>query len=459
MKSRATQTKELDMVNGPLARKILIYSIPLMFSNLLQVFFNMTDVAVGGKFAGARALGSVGSTTIIITLTTGILLGMGGGVNAVTALHMGAEDYQRVHKTVHTSVILCFIAGLLLLVAGLAFSKPLLEVMNTKPELIDGAVLYFRIYAFGMPAMAVYNFGNAVMSASGDTKKPLIYLTFAGIVNVCLNLIFVIGIGMAEDGVAFASITAQYISAILVVVNLLRRKDADVCRLRVNELRFYPGVSKVILMLGIPAGIQNAIFAMANLFIQTGVNSFSAVMVSGNAAAANADTLIYNVMMAFYTACSSFMGQNMGAHNRKRMLKSYLISMAYAFFAAAVLGGLLIIFGRQFLSLFTSEPEVVDAGMQRIMIMGFSYALSSFMDCTIAASRGLGKTIVPTIVVIIGSCVFRVAWVYTIFAYFHTIPSLFLLYPCSWIITAVAEIAYFIHCFRKLAFDKGISYN
>lgn len=182
-------------------------------------------------------------------------------------------------------------------------------------------------------------------------------------------------------------------------------------------------------------------------------------MVSGNAAAANADTLIYNVMMAFYTACSSFMGQNMGAHNKKCMLKSYLISMAYAFFAAAVLGGLLIIFGRQFLSLFTSEPEVVDAGMQRIMIMGFSYALSSFMDCTIAASRGLGKTIVPTIVVIIGSCVFRVAWVYTIFAYFHTIPSLFLLYPCSWIITAVAEIAYFIHCFRKLAFDKGISYN
>lgn len=170
MKSRATQTKELDMVNGPLARKILIYSIPLMFSNLLQVFFNMTDVAVVGKFAGARALGSVGSTTIIITLTTGILLGMGGGVNAVTALHMGAEDYQRVHKTVHTSVILCFIAGLLLLVAGMAFSKPLLEVMNTKPELIDGATAYLMIYLCGSPALALYNFGNGVLSAVGDTK-------------------------------------------------------------------------------------------------------------------------------------------------------------------------------------------------------------------------------------------------------------------------------------------------
>lgn len=236
------------------------------------------------------------------------------------------------------------------------------------------------------------------------------------------------------------------------MVNLLRRSDTDRCRLRVRELKLYPGVPKVILMLGIPAGIQNAIFAMANLFIQTGVNSFSAVMVSGNAAAANADMLIYNVMMAFYTACSSFMGQNMGACNKKRMLKSYLISMAYAFLAAAILGGLLIIFGRQFLSLFTSEPEVIDAGMQRIMIMGFSYAVSSFMDCTIAASRGIGKTIVPTIVVIIGSCVFRVAWVYTIFAYFHTIPSLFLLYPCSWIITAAAEIVYFIHSFKKVSF-------
>lgn len=461
-------TASMDMTTGSIPIKILKFSIPLMLAQILEVLFNMSDVAVVGKFSSYEALGAVGSTSLLVTLFTGFLIGMGCGVNVRAAQQLGAGQRENVRKTIHTSFLLCLFVGFTAMVLCIAGAKFFLSLMNTKPELIDGAVLYFRIYAFGMPAMAVYNFGNAVMSASGDTKKPLIYLTFAGIViyltfagivNVCLNLIFVIGIGMAEDGVAFASITAQYISAILVVVNLLRRKDADVCRLRINELRFYPGVSKVILMLGIPAGIQNAIFAMANLFIQTGVNSFSAVMVSGNAAAANADTLIYNVMMAFYTACSSFMGQNMGAHNKKRMLKSYLISMAYAFFAAAVLGGLLIIFGRQFLSLFTSEPEVVDAGMQRIMIMGFSYALSSFMDCTIAASRGLGKTIVPTIVVIIGSCVFRVAWVYTIFAYFHTIPSLFLLYPCSWIITAVAEIAYFIHCFRKLAFDKGISYN
>lgn len=442
----------MDMTTGSIPVKILKFSIPLMLAQILEVLFNMSDVAVVGKFSSYEALGAVGSTSLLVTLFTGFLIGMGCGVNVRVAQQLGAGQKENVRKTIHTSFLLCLIVGLTALVLCILGAEFFLSLMNTKTELIDGAVLYFRIYALGMPAMAIYNFGNAVMSASGDTKKPLIYLTFAGVVNVCLNLILVIGIGMAEDGVAFASITAQYISAILVVVNLLRRSDTDRCRLRVRELRLYPGVPKVILMLGIPAGIQNAIFAMANLFIQTGVNSFSAVMVSGNAAAANADMLIYNVMMAFYTACSSFMGQNMGACNKKRMLKSYLISMAYAFLAAAILGGLLIIFGRQFLSLFTSEPEVIDAGMQRIMIMGLSYAVSSFMDCTIAASRGLGKTIVPTIVVIIGSCVFRVAWVYTIFAHFHTIPSLFLLYPCSWIITAAAEITYFVHIFKKVTF-------
>ena len=447
------KTSAMDMTTGSIPLNILKFSIPLMLAQILEVLFNMSDVAVVGKFSSYEALGAVGSTSLLVTLFTGFLIGMGCGVNVRTAQQLGAGQKENVRKTIHTSFILSLLVGIIACVLCITGAKFFLTLMNTKQELISGAVLYFRIYALGMPAMAIYNFGNAVMSASGDTKKPLIYLSFAGVVNVCLNLIFVIGIGMAEDGVAFASITAQYISAFLVVLNLFKRKDEDVCRLRVKELRLYKGVSNVILMLGIPAGIQNAIFAMSNIFIQTGVNSFSAVMVSGNAAAANADALIYNVMMAFYTACSSFMGQNMGAHNKKRMLKSYIISMSYAFLAAAILGGLLIIFGRQFLSLFTSEPQVVEAGMQRIMIMGFSYALSSFMDCTIAASRGIGKTIVPTIVVIIGSCVFRVAWVYTIFAYVHTIPSLFLLYPCSWMITAAAEIVYFIRCFKKLSFD------
>lgn len=210
--------------------------------------------------------------------------------------------------------------------------------------------------------MAVYNFGNAVMSAGGDTKRPLLYLFIAGIVNVCLNLIFVIGFRLAEQGVAMASIISQYISATLIMTNLLRRND--VCKLRLSQVRINKNAAKAILMLGIPAGIQNAIFAIANLFIQTGVNSFDSVMVSGNSAAANFDALIYNVMSAFYTACSSFMGQNMGAGNKKRMIHSYFISIAYSFCAAGILGTVLFVFGRQLLSLFTSEPAVIDAGWQ-----------------------------------------------------------------------------------------------
>ena len=448
MKSRATQTKELDMVNGPLARKILIYSIPLMFSNLLQVFFNMTDVAVVGKFAGARALGSVGSTTIIITLTTGILLGMGGGVNAVTALHMGAEDYQRVHKTVHTSVILCFIAGLLLLVAGLVFSKPLLEVMNTKPELIDGATAYLMIYLCGSPALALYNFGNGVLSARGDTKRPMYYLAFAGILNVLLNLIFVIVFHMAAVGVATASAIAQYVSGGLILVHLMRRDDE--CKVRLRNLRYHNIYGKGVLYLGVPSGLQNAIFAIANLFVQSGVNSFDAIMVSGNAAAANADNLIYNVMFAFYVACSSFMSQNWGAGNKERMKKCYLVTLTYSFSAGLLLGGALFFFGRPFLSLFATEPAVIAAGMHRIRIMGFSYAFSAFMDCAIASSRGIGKSIAPTFIVIMGSCVFRIIWIYTVFAYFHTIPSLYLLYIFSWGLTAIAETIYFKVSFKKV---------
>ena len=296
--------------------------------------------------------------------------------------------------------------------------------------------------------MGVYNFGNGVLSARGDTKRPLYYLAAAGVLNVILNLFFVIVLHMAAAGVATATAIAQYVSAALIMVHLFRRKDE--CRVTLKKLRFHRNAGNAILMIGIPAGIQNAIFAIANLFVQTGVNSFDTYMVSGNAAATNADTIIYNVMYAFYIACSSFMGQNYGAGNKKRVLKSYFISLFYSFATGLLLGLLLFIFGHQFLSMFATDPAVIDAGMQRIKIMSFSYCVSSFMDCTIAASRGLGKTIIPTIIIILGSCVFRIIWIYTVFAWFHTIPALFLLYLFSWIITSIAEIIYFIIIYRKL---------
>ena len=430
---------EIQMTEGSLWKNILLFSIPLVFSQLLQVMFNMADVAVVGKFASDTALGSVGSTSTLVTLFTGFLIGMGNGVNVRVAQHLGAQHREETSRAVHTAFLLCLLAGVGIMALCLALAANMLEMLHTKDDLLPGAVLYFRIYALGMPALGVFNFGNAVLSANGDTKRPLLYLTIAGILNVILNLFFVIVCKMAADGVALASVISQYVSAILVVWHMMRLNDA--CKFYFQRLRFHGDEVGRILGLGVPAGIQHMIFAIANLFIQAAVNSFDSTMVSGNAAAANTDTIIYNIMMAFYTACSTFMGQNWGAGHKKRMMDSYLISLFYAFAVAAVLGVAFYFAGRPFLYVFTNSADVVEAGMQRMKIMCFSYAISAFMDNTIAACRGLGRTIVTTVVVI---------WVYTIFAHYHTIPSLYLLYAFSWTITAAAEIAYFLRCFRKL---------
>lgn len=442
------KTKSLDMTEGPLKKQILIFSLPLILSNVIQVLFNMSDIAVVGKFAGAEALGSVGSTTTLVVLFTGFLIGIGGGVNALVALFVGAKSSKDVEETVHTAILVCLFFGLLILAIGLSMSGLFLRLLNTKDELYEGALLYLRIYFLGMPALAVYNFGNGVFSAIGNTKKPLYYLSFSGALNVCLNLVFVIVFKMGVAGVALASIIAQYISAFLIIRALVI--SDEVYSLKFSKIRFVKEKAKRLCGLGVPAGLQNAIFQLANLFIQAGVNSFDAVVVEGNSAAANADGLVYTVMASFYTACTSFISQNFGAKKRERVLKSYFVAMADSFVFGLVLGVGLVILGRPLLMIFASDEAVIAAGIKRLTVMGFSYCVSAFMDCTIAAARGLGKTGIPTIIVILGSCVFRIIWVYTIFAYFHTIESLYLLYVFSWTITAIAEIIYFTRVYKKV---------
>ena len=405
------------LTEGPLAKQILLVSLPLALSNLLQVLFNMSDVAVVGRFAGSTALGGVGSTSILVTLFTGFLIGLSNGINVLVARFYGARHTADVQKTVHSAAIVSLIAGVALLFVGLLGSPAMLRLLNTKDDLLPGAILYLRVYFLGMPALALYNFGNAVFSSIGDTKKAL------------------------------ASAISQCVSAALILRALTRAQDCYA--LDVHQLHLDPATTKSILALGVPAGFQNAIFAIANLFIQAGVNSFDSLMVKGNSAAANADNMIYDCMAAFYMACASFMSQNYGAGKPDRVKKSYFISLGYSFGVGLALGSALFFFGRTFLALFTTESAVIDAGMKRVAVMAFAYCISAFMDCTIAASRGLGKTVVPTIIVVMGSCVFRVIWVYTIFAHFHTIPALYLLYPCSWTLTAFAEILYFVHCYKQ----------
>lgn len=436
-----------SLTEGALPGQILAFSLPLMLSNLLQVLFNMSDVAVVGRFAGSTALGAVGSTSTFVTLFTGALIGLSGGINVLVARFYGARHANDVSRAVHSAFVVSLAAGALLLLVGLLGSPAMLRLLNTKDDLLPGAIIYLRIYFLGMPAMALYNFGNAVFGAIGETKKPLAYLSAAGVLNVALNLLFVVVFHLDEAGVALASVVSQCLSAWL-ILRALTRLDGC-CALDYRALRADRAMIKRILLLGVPAACQNMIFAVANLFIQVGVNSFDSLMVKGNSAAANADNFIYDAMAAFYMACSSFMGQNYGAGKERRVKQSYVISMAYSFVVALALGALLYFLGPEFLALFTSEAAVVDAGMKRVRVMAFAYCISAFQDCTIAASRGLGKTVVPTIIVVLGSVVFRVSWVYTIFAAIHTIPSLYLLYPCSWTLTAIAEMAYFFYAYKQ----------
>ena len=441
--------KQIEMTRGSLWKNILLFSLPLMLTQVLEVLFNLSDVAIAGKYAYNTyvALGAVGSTTTLVSLFTGLLIGMGAGVNVAVARWLGIGDEESVEHTTHSSLLLCLGMGLVTCLICVCFAEPMLRLLNTKEDFLPGAVLYLRIYALGLPGMGIYNCGNGILSATGDTKRPLVYLSVAGVLNVILNLVFVIGCRMSAEGVAIASAIAQWVSAGLIFVHLLRRRDA--CRLELRKLRIHRMAAKRILMIGIPSGMQNAIFAVANLFVQAGLNSFDEITVSGAAAAANADTLIFNMMAAFYTACASFVSRNWGAGRKDRILKSYYISMLYAFLAGAIFGGLMLLLGRQFLYLFASEKAVIDAGMDRLRIMAFSYGFGALMDASIAASRGLGKSIAPTVMVILGSCVFRVIWIYTVFAFFHTVPSLYLLYIFSWVITGIAEFLYFRATYKK----------
>lgn len=444
--------KKIDMTHGSLWDKILMIALPLAASGILQQLFNAADVAVVGQFVGKEAMAAVGANApvvnILITMFTGISL----GANVVISRYTGRKDKENAENAAHTAILVAVISGFFILVLGQCIARITLEMMSVPSDCLDMAVLYLRVYLCGMPVIFLYNFEAAIFQSQGDTKTPLMCLIISGIVNVILNLFFVIVCHLGVAGVALASMISQFISAFLILRALLTGKE-KYC-LRLSEIRFDRRKAAGILQIGIPSAFQYSLFAIANLFVQSSVNSFDHVLVEGNSAAANADPLVYDMMAAFYTACSSFIAQNFGAKKKKRILQTYLICLFYSFITSLVLGVGLYLARYPFLYLFTSDKAVVDAGITRLSIMALSYSASAFMDASIAASRGLGKTAVPTFVVVMGSCVFRIIWIYTIFAYFHTIQSLYILYIFSWGITAIAENIYFFHVYRHTLTNK-----
>ncbi len=439
---------EINMCEGPILGKVLIFSIPLMLSGILQLLFNAADVIVVGRFAGSQSLAAVGSTSALINLLINVFMGFSVGVNVLVARYYGGRKERDVSETVHTAVTLSLVCGLILVAVGLALTRPLLELMGTPDDVIDKAVLYMQIYFIGMPANMLYNFGSAILRAVGDTKRPLYYLSAAGVVNVILNLISVIIFHMDVAGVALATIISQIISAVCVLRCLMRHESC--LKIRLGELKIHKEKLMGIVKVGLPAGMQGAIFSISNVLIQSSVNSFGSIAMAGNTAAQNIEGFIYNAMVAVYQANLSFTSQNYGAGKFSRINRIMFICIGVVSVVGFSIGVLAYGAGTSLLSIYSSDPEVIAYGMTRLQIIGLTYFTCGIMDTMVGSIRGIGYSVLPMLVSLTGACLFRIIWIFTIFQWSHTLLTLYISYPASWVLTAAAHIVCFFLIRKKL---------
>lgn len=441
---------EIDMCNGSVFGKMLLFALPLMCSSILQLLFNAADIVVVGRFAGDNALAAVGSNTALINLLTNLFVGLSVGTNVLTAQYYGAKRERDLKETVHTSMLLSLYSGLLLMVVGLIGAPKLLALMQAPPEVLDLAVLYLRIYFLGMASMMVYNFGSAILRAVGDTKRPLYYLLGAGIVNVVLNLIFVIVCHLGVAGVAMATVISQTISAFLVVRCLVREQGG--IHLELKELCITREKLGKIMQIGLPAGFQGTVFSLSNVVIQSAVNSFGNIAVAGNSAAANIEGFVYMAMNAFHQATISFTSQNYGARAYKRIYKILFAGELSVIVTGLVLGNLAVFFGEALLRIYSPSADVIAAGMTRLQIICTLYALCGVMDVLVGALRGIGYSIIPMIVSLVGACGLRLLWIATVFQIpkYHSLRTVYLSYPITWTITLTVHAITFALAARKV---------
>ena len=449
---------QIDMLNGPLAGKLLLFALPLMLSGLLQLLFNAADVVVVGRYAGKEALAAVGSTSSLINLLVNLFIGFSVGTNVVVARDLGAGREEDVNSSVHTAVTLSLISGVCLTVMGVTLARQLLEWTDSAPDVIDLAAVYLRIYFAGMPFNMLYNFGAAILRAQGDTRRPLYFLTVAGAVNVLLNLFFVIILHMSVAGVALATIIAQAISAVLVVICLMR--DRGLLHLDVKKLRLDKRVIRRICQVGLPAGFQGIVFSLSNVVIQSSINSFgSTAIIAGSAASANIEGFVYTSMNAIYQTNLTFTSQNYGAGQCKRVDRTLLLCLAYVSAIGLILGCLTAFFGHPLASIYApGEEDVIRQAMARLNIICGTYFLCGVMDTMVGTLRGLGYSMVPMVVSMVGACGVRLLWIATIFQAYHTPAVLFLSYPVSWAVTAGVHIAFFL-IIRKHAYAKSSGFH
>ena len=450
MEKRAGKQYQMDLCSGPILKRLLLFTLPLMCSSMLQLLFNAADIVVVGRFAGDESLAAVGSNGSLIGLVVNLFVGISIGANVLAARNFGAKNDEGVRKTVHTAMLISLLGGVLLMVVGLIGARQFLIWMASPPEVLEKATVYLRISFLGMPAMLIYNFGAALMRAVGDTKRPLYFLIAAGIINVILNLISVILLRMDVAGVGLATVLSQVVSAVLVVRCLLHEPGA--MRLELRALRIDWRTLGQILRIGLPAGVQGIIFSISNVMIQSSINGFGAVAVAGNSAAGNIESFVYMAMNAFYQATISFTSQNYGAGNYHRIRRALLASQGCVIVVGLVLGNLAVLFGRQLLGIYSTSPEVIEVGIHRLEVISATYFLCGIMDVMVGALRGIGYSLAPMIVSIVGVCGFRLGWLATVFRLeqFHTLRTVYLSYPISWIITAAVHIGCFIWAYRRM---------
>lgn len=450
MEKKMAKSHTMDLTSGAILPKMLRFSLPIMASGVLQLLFNAADIIVVGRFAGDNSMGAVGSTSSLINLFTNLFIGLSVGVNVIAARSHGANSKDDMQDIVHTSILLSLICGVALAVVGAVLAPEMLELMETTEAQLPLAVTYLRIYFLGMPAMLLYNFGAAVLRAVGDTKRPLYFLTTAGVVNVLLNLLFVIALKMDVAGVALATVISQCISAALIVICLVKEKGA--IHLDFRKLKLHGIVMKAVARVGLPAGFQGVIFSLSNVVIQSSVNLFGETVVSGNSAAASIEGFVYMAMNTFYQAAISFTGQNVGAKKYRRIPRILLCSQGCVIVTGLVLGWTAYLFGHPLLSIYSKSADVIAAGMVRAQIILTTYALCGCMDVMVGMMRGIGYSIMPMIVSLIGACGLRILWIATVFQIpeYHTIRTVYISYPITWGITFLAHIVCWIIVWRKL---------
>ena len=439
---------EIDMCSGPLLSRILLFAIPLICSGVLQLVFNATDIIVVGRFVSSNAMAAVGSTSSLINLLVNFFIGISVGANVLVARFRGANDFDDAQETVQTALITAVAGGFVLIALGILLARPMLVWMATPDEVIGQAVLYMRGYFIGMPATMLYNFGAAILRAVGDTRRPLYFLTLAGLVNVAGDLLFVLVLDMGVAGVAVATVISQIISATLIVLCLMRQDG--MCNVNLRRMRFHRDKFLRIMQVGLPAGLQSVIFNISNVLIQSSINSFGATVVAGNTAASNIEGFVYTSMNALYQTSLSFTSQNLGARQFGRIDKILVRCLALVFVIGLVLGNGAHLLGQTLLGIYTGEPEVIAYGMMRLGVVSVTYCLCGMMDVVAGSVRGLGYSILPMLVSLVGACVFRIIWIFTVFQWQHTLFSLYISYPISWALTICAHLVCYFAVRRRV---------